>query len=344
MSAVGLALLGAAVLPVAAGLAWLALHFATRRNMLDVPCDRSLHTAPTPRGGGIAIALCTLAGAGVLTATGMLVAGVGWAIVSGGAVVALLGWLDDRGGLPVALRGAGYLGAAALGAWLAGGLPRIAAGEFVLTPGAAGLLLAVPGIAWLINLYNFMDGADGIAAVQGIGAAAFAAVLFVAAGDGGAAALCVIVAASCAGFLVFNVPPARLFMGDVGSCLLGYVFGVLALHGERGGAVPLLAWLLLLLPFVMDATLTLARRMLRGEKWYSPHRTHAYQLLVQSGLGHRGLLLRFLILEGLVLGPATLVAESRGWLHVAVPAAAALAVACWCGVQWRHGMLTRREA
>lgn len=339
-----LAIAAGVTLPASALLAYGALRFAARRNMLDVPGARSLHDAPTPRGGGIAIVLCVLAAAAWSTMIGDLPAGTGAALVAGGAIVATLGWIDDRRGLPAAVRGAGYLAAACLGAWLAGGLPRVTLGPVVLHTGFAGLPLAALGIAWLTNLYNFMDGADGIAAGQGISAGIFGAVLFALGGDTGAALVCVVIAASCAGFLLFNFPPARLFMGDTGSCLLGFVFGVLALHGELTGSVPLCAWLILLLWFVMDASLTLARRMVRGEKWYSPHRTHAYQLLVQSGLGHRGLLLRFLLINGFLLGPLALVAVRCGVPAQAAAVSIIIAIPCWFHVQRRHGMFNRREA
>lgn len=333
MNAQALMVIALAVFPLAALLAWGALRYATRRNMLDVPVDRSLHVTPTPRGGGIAIALCVVTGAAWITLLGPLPAHVGWALVPGGIVVALLGWLDDRRGLPAAVRGAGYLLAAAWGAW------------FLLPHGVfAALPLAALAIAWFTNLYNFMDGADGIAAGQGISAGVFGAVLFAAGGEWGAAGVCVIVAASCAGFLLFNFPPARMFMGDTGSCLLGYTFGVLALHGELTGVVPLAAWVLLLLWFLVDATLTLARRLVRGEKWYSPHRTHAYQLLVQSGLGHRGLLLRFILVNALLLGPLALTVTPGKLLVPAAVIAVVMASACWYLVQRRCGMLNRMEA
>ncbi len=337
MNVLTLFLLALVVLPVSACLAWGIMGYAARRNIVDVPGERSLHTTPTPRGGGLAIAVCVLAGAVFLTAMGQIPLPLGQALVSGGLIVAVLGWLDDRRGLSAKVRAGGYLIAATLGVWFSGGLPAVSIGSTVYEPGWAGLPLAILGVAWLTNLYNFMDGADGIAAVQGISAGVFAAALFALAGLWGAAALCTILAAACAGFLIFNLPPARLFMGDAGSCLLGYSFGVLALHGELTGAVPLLAWLLLLLIFVVDASLTLARRMLRGEKWYSPHRTHAYQLLVQSGLGHRGLLIRFALLNFLVLGPLALFAGRHAAMPMTVLVATIVASALWYRVQRRFG-------
>jgi Fuc2NAc and GlcNAc transferase len=320
-------------------LSWLltraVLGYAMRRKILDHPGERSLHDVPTPRGGGIAIAVCVIAGTALLAFVGGMPRNLALALVGGGAVVAITGWIDDRTGLPAAARALCYLCAAALAAWLLGGLDRIAIGSLVLNPGWMGVPLAALGIAWLTNLYNFMDGADGIAAAQGISAGAFAAALFALAGYWAAAALCAIVAASCAGFLFFNWPPARLFMGDVGSCLLGFTFGALALYGEYSGAAPLSAWLLLLLVFVVDATLTLARRVLRGEKWYSPHRTHAYQLLVQSGLGHRGLLIGFIAVNALLLGPAVLVAARSGALPAVTVMLTLVAAVAWIGIQIR---------
>ncbi|MBI1731277.1 MAG: glycosyltransferase family 4 protein [Gammaproteobacteria bacterium] len=325
------------VFPLSVFLTWAILGYVSRRNMLDVPGERSLHSVPTPRGGGLAIAICILGGAAILAAMGEIPRSLALSMIAGGAVVATLGWIEDRAGLAPAIRGMGYLCAAALSVWLLGGLERIEIGTGNLELGWAGFPLAVLGLAWLTNLYNFMDGADGIAAAQGITAGGFAAVLFGGAGQGGAAALCAIIAAACAGFLVFNRPPARLFMGDVGSCLLGYSFGVLAVFGEHSGAVPLPAWLLLLLVFAVDASLTLVRRLLRGERWYSPHRSHAYQLLVRSGLGHRGLLAGFLAVNALILGPLVLLAASRGALPAAALSATLVAVIAWFGIQRRHG-------
>jgi Fuc2NAc and GlcNAc transferase len=337
MNVLTLLLLVLVVFPIAANLAWVVMGYAARRNMLDVPGERSLHAAPTPRGGGLAIAVCVLAGAVMLVILGQIPLSLGLALVSGGIVVTVLGWLDDRRGLPAAVRAGGYLVAAALGTWFSGGLPAVTIGSTTFAPGWAGMPVAILGIAWLTNLYNFMDGADGIAAVQGISAGAFAAALFAMSGFWGAAALCTILASACAGFLIFNLPPARLFMGDAGSCLLGYSFGMLALHGEQTGAVPLPAWLLLLLVFIIDASLTLARRMLRREKWYIPHRTHAYQLLVQSGLGHRGLLIRFALINLLLLGPLALFAVRYDALPATAAATAIIACVFWYGIQRRFG-------
>jgi Fuc2NAc and GlcNAc transferase len=147
--------------------------------------------------------------------------------------------------------------------------------------------------------------------------------------------LCIALASAAAGFLCWNWPPARIFMGDAGSCFVGFMFGVLVLAGHRTGAVPLPAWLILLSIFLVDATLTLARRVVSGEKWYSPHRTHAYQLLVLAGLSHRRLALWMLGVACLLLGPlAVLVADHRALWPVAV-LVLTVAAAGWAAIQLR---------
>jgi Fuc2NAc and GlcNAc transferase len=142
------------------------------------------------------------------------------------------------------------------------------------------------GIVWLTNLYNFMDGIDGIAAVEAI-TVGLAGALLLAGREPSLALVALVVAGAAGGFLVWNWPPAKLFMGDVGSGFLGYIFGGLALASENVGALPALLWLVLLGPFFVDTTLTLLRRIARGERWWAAHRTHAYQRAVQAGWSHR---------------------------------------------------------
>jgi Fuc2NAc and GlcNAc transferase len=159
-------------------------------------------------------------------------------------------------------------------------------GHWTAPLGLAGSVGAALFIVWCVNLYNFMDGIDGIAAGQGVVAALAGAALCGARGDLGLACAALTVAGANAGFLVWNWAPARIFMGDVGSGLLGFLFAVLGLAAEREGAVPLLAWVLLFAPFVADATITLIRRVARREAWYAAHRSHAYQRAVQAGWPH----------------------------------------------------------
>ena len=264
-----------ALAPIAAFLvallaARLLLTPAGRRIALDAPNERSLHAQPVPRTGGIAIA----AGVGAACA-------ISWpglpVILAAAAVLAAASFADDVLGLTTLVRLALHLGAAA--AVLAVDLEVSAPLLFVV------FALA---LAWTANLYNFMDGADGLAggmAVFGFGAYALAAYLF---GAQALAALCASLAAAAGAFLVFNWHPARLFMGDVGSVPLGFLAGALGLQGWAIGAWPLWFPLLVFAPFMCDATLTLIKRLLRRERVWQAHREHYYQRLVRMGFGHRG--------------------------------------------------------
>ena len=244
------------------------------RHLLDRPNERSLHVEPTPRIGGIAVIVASLTFAAFAAD-----AAVG-AIVACALFLAVISLLDDARSLPVEVRLPAHLLAAAVAVLAMG-----AASSF----GWAEAILATLAIAWMANLYNFMDGADGLAggmAVIGFGAFAFAAE--------GLAALALTAAATAsaaAGFLLHNFPPARVFMGDAGSVPLGFLAGALGALGVALGAWP--AWfpLLVFSPFMVDATVTLARRFLRGERVWKAHREHAYQRLVLAGWSRRRLAL-----------------------------------------------------
>ncbi len=261
---------------------WLALRVLLRSGRLpvDSPNARSLHRLPVPRGGGVAILAGMLAGSAWLAqpqpwmASLLLLAGVSL-------------W-DDRHSVSVALRLTVQLIAAVGWLWVAGyrGLP--------------GMLLAVLVIVWMTNLYNFMDGSDGLAAamtVIGYGAYAIAADR---AGMADAPIIAAVVAATIP-FLVLNWPPARIMLGDVGAVPLGFLAAVFGLGGWQAGYWP--AWfpVLVFLPFIADATVTLLRRLLSGERVWRAHRDHYYQRLVQMGLGHRGTLA---VYSALMLGTA----------------------------------------
>jgi Fuc2NAc and GlcNAc transferase len=265
------------------------LGYAIRRAILDFPNHRSSHAAPTPRGGGLGIAIPVLAGAAILGLAGLTPAPVAIAIL-GGTLVAAVGWMDDTGRLPGRMLGPRmlvYLAAAVWGCAWAGGLPVLQLGPARLQLGWAGGVLAVIGCVWMVCLFNFMDGIDGISGTEATTAGLWGGALLWLSGSQGLAVLPLMVGAAAAGFLVWNWAPARIFMGDVGSCLLGFCFAIIALSSERAGAVPLLVWMILLGVFVFDATVTLLRRVVRRERWHEAHRSHAYQRAVQSGWSHR---------------------------------------------------------
>lgn len=259
---------------------WLVLAFLRSPGRLpaDRPNARSLHHQAVPRGGGLAI------WAGVIAATAWLAQPMPW--LAPLLLVIVVSLWDDRSGVPVWLRLVAQIVAALL--WM--GLPGFGIGS----------LLTVFALVWMANLYNFMDGSDGLAAamtVVGFGAYAIVAVR---AGAVDALVSMAIFAATLP-FLVCNWPPARVFLGDVGAVPLGFMAALLGIAGTQAGYWP--AWfpVLVFLPFIGDATVTLLRRLASGENILHAHRDHYYQRLVRLGLGHRGTLALYL---ALMLGAA----------------------------------------
>ena len=258
-------------------LTWILRRYALSRSLMDIPNARSSHSVPTPRGGGVAIVLAYLAILPVVGYQGWL----GWPMVIGlmgtGAWIAVIGFLDDHGHIAARWRLlAHFMGAIWLLAWLPE-LPRLAIAGTSVDLGLIGYVLAALMLVWLLNLYNFMDGIDGIASVEAITVCAGGALLYALIGIPMLAAAPLLLAGAVGGFLVWNFPPARIFMGDAGSGFLGVVLGGLTLQAAWVAPQLLWAWLILLGVFVLDATFTLLRRLMRGDKVYEAHRSHAYQ-------------------------------------------------------------------
>jgi len=257
------------------------LHF------LDHPNDRSLHTRPVPRTGGVALLAGLLASApfwayGAEGTTPLL-----WILLAG-AVVGGLSFIDDLRGVSAIWRLLGHvLGAVLIMQGLGIGADALLATTAVDPFSMVLLVTAVAFLVWMTNLYNFMDGMDGFAGgmtVAGFGAFAILGYL---AGHSLYATFSLAIATAAGGFLLYNFPPARILMGDTGSAVLGLLAGVFCLWGARDGIFPFWIGLLVFSPFIVDATVTLTRRIVRGERFWEAHRTHYYQRLVQSGWGHR---------------------------------------------------------
>lgn len=247
---------------------WLRSGYAAKL-ALDCPNERSLHDRPMPRVGGLGIVL------GVA---------LSWLILGTAPLVLLLcflglaalSYLDDRLGVSVSLRLSAHLAVA--GIWVASVLPD---------HGPAAGIAVVFAIAWACNLYNFMDGSDGLAGGMALIGFSFLALAAGGTGRPNLAWLCVSVAGAALGFLAYNFPPARIFMGDVGSVPLGFAAGAIGSWGSYEGAWPFWLPLLVFAPFLADASVTLARRMWRGERFWHAHRDHYYQRLVRMGWSHR---------------------------------------------------------
>lgn len=259
-------------------------RYALRARLLDVPNARSSHSVPTPRGGGLAVVVAFSLGLLVLALTGQIGLPLLMAL-AGGLAIATVGFVDDTAHVSVRVRLLVHALAALWSLWWLGGFPPLPVLEYQLSLGWLGWPVGLLLMVWLLNLYNFMDGVDGIAGVEAVTVAAGAGLLLLLAAEGAAAPLWLLVTATL-GFLVWNWPPAKIFMGDVGSGYLGFVLAVFALAGAHG-YLNLWAWLILLGVFLVDATCTLCRRWLAGAKVYEAHRSHAYQWAARRCGSHR---------------------------------------------------------
>jgi len=254
--------------------------------LLDIPNERSSHERPTPRGGGLAVALVGSAvtlGAWLL---GALAPHAALALIGGGLLVAAVGILDDWRGLRWRYRFVAQVIAAGWALVWLGGFPAVDLGITRLDLGPLGSGIALLGIVWGTNFFNFMDGIDGIAASEAIAVGGVGGLLLLAAGHPGLAAVAFGVAGGAAGFLRHNWMPARIFLGDVGSTWLGFTLCTLAVASANAGAVPMIVWGILLGAFVFDGTVTLARRVRNGHPVHAPHRQHAFCRATRWGWSH----------------------------------------------------------
>jgi len=239
--------------------------------VLDQPNSRSLHTRPVPRTGGLGLI------SGVLISWAFLPVRPPLSIWVAIVLLVTISFADDVRGLPVWPRLAMYMG---LGVWFSTMTLTAIHGWIVA-------LAAALAVTWMLNLYNFMDGSDGLAGgMTLIGFSCYGATAWVSGNEIFAVAnFCI--ASAAAAFLLFNFHPARIFMGDAGSIPLGFLAAALGMTGLMNGCWPMWFPMLVFSPFIADASVTLIKRGLRGEKVWRAHREHYYQRLVRSGLGHR---------------------------------------------------------
>jgi Fuc2NAc and GlcNAc transferase len=250
-------------------------RYALARSLMDIPNARSSHTVPTPRGGGVAIVLVFLGITTLLALAGALGGSAWLAMVGAGGLVAVVGFLDDHNPIAARWRLLGHFAASGGALFLLGGMPSVLGASTGLN-----WLWALFGLfylVWLLNLYNFMDGIDGIASLEAICVCVGACVLYWMMGDHELLLLPALLSASVLGFLVWNWPPAKIFMGDAGSGFLGLILGLLSIQAAWVNPNYFWAWVILLGVFIVDATFTLLRRLIRGDKVYQAHRSHAYQ-------------------------------------------------------------------
>jgi Fuc2NAc and GlcNAc transferase len=248
-----------------------------RRSVLDIPNERSSHKIPTPRGGGVAIVAVFACAVGLFTVRGAIEGHLAAALLGGGLTISATGILDDIYDLSPKVRLSIYSLAAGWALWQVGGLGPLALGWTVWNLSWTGNVIALVGLVWMTVLYNNMDGINGIAGMEAVYAAGTGSVFLAAAGEAGLSRTAMALAGAAAGFLVWNFPVSRVFMGDAGSGFLGFVFGVLAIASDKEHPGLLSLWLTLLAFFIVDATLTLTRRLIRRKQWSEAHCSHAYQ-------------------------------------------------------------------
>jgi len=311
-----IALLGALVFAASALLTGIVRRVALSSGLVDLPNSRSSHNRSTARGGGLSVVFATIVGVIALAITGVVSKHLLVAIAIGGGMVALVGFLDDRYSVRPGVRFVVHAGAAFWALIWLGGLPPLLFSDHLIQLGAIGYLIGVLGIVWALNLSNFMDGIDGIAASEAVFVAGAGALLS-AGGRAGVTDAAAVFACACAGFLIWNWPPAKIFLGDVGSGYLGYVIAILALAATRESPIALWAWLILGGVFFVDATVTLLRRLLRGERVYEAHRTHAYQWLARRWGSHAKVTCAVQMVNVLWLLPCAVLATRRPSLAAA---------------------------
>ncbi len=267
---------------------------------MDIPNQRSMHEQPMPRAGGAPMALFSILAIGFLGLVRPNLIPLNWflTICIGGSLIAWIGWLDDKASLPVKTRFAVHIIAAAWAAWQ-------------LLPAETTPLYYFLGafwVAWSINFFNFMDGLDGLAGSEAVVIALGAGYIAGRLGLLPSLTVAWVIAAAALGFLFWNWPPARIFMGDAGSGFLGYTLGCLAIGSGTGWQGGFYTFALLLALFWVDATFTLLKRMIRRERFWEPHRQHLYQQAAQKGYSHHEITLFFVTVNMLLFIAAAMMA------------------------------------
>ncbi|MGR3991000.1 MraY family glycosyltransferase [Pseudomonas sp. 1121_17] len=285
---------------------WLLRRYALARSIMDIPNARSSHAVPTPRGGGVAIVLAFLAALAGMALLGAVSIEALLALGGATALIAVIGFMDDHGHIAARWRLVGHFGAAIWALFWLGGVPPIEVLGVELHLAWFGAVLGAFYLVWLLNLYNFMDGIDGIASVEAICVCLGACLLYALSGHEQLIALPLLLAGAVLGFLCWNFPPARIFMGDAGSGFLGIALGVLSLQAAWVSFDLFWCWLILLGVFIVDATFTLIKRLIRGDKVYEAHRSHAYQFASRLYGRHLPVTLAVLALNVLWLLPVAL--------------------------------------
>jgi Fuc2NAc and GlcNAc transferase len=276
---------------------------ATKKAIFDIPNYRSSHNQPIPRGGGLAIAFAWYLGIVILFILKQIPLNL-FAALLWGIPITILGFIDDLVSITPKLRIAVQVLCSSLAVYFLGGVGAVDLGFVILYDSLVFSIVAVIGIIWFTNLFNFLDGIDGYisAEIIFICLAVFFLLKLI---------LPLYLAAATAGFILLNWQPAKIFMGDVGSTLLGFTIGVFVVYYHNTFESSIIVWIILTSLFWFDATITLFRRMRKHEKLSEAHRKHGYQRIVQSGFSHQKTVVYSLIINIIVMGFA--------WLTIKFP-------------------------
>ncbi|WP_159811543.1 glycosyltransferase family 4 protein [Pseudomonas sp. 18058] len=311
-------------------------RYALSKSLIDVPNERSSHTVPTPRGGGVATIISFLLALPVLNGLGLIADDIAYSLLGAGALVAVVGFVDDHGHVPARWRLLGHFVAAGWALFWMNGLPSISILGASVDLAWMGNILAVIYLVWVLNLYNFMDGIDGIASVQAIFVCLGMCVNYWSSGHSNLLILPLSLSAAVAGFLYWNFPPARIFMGDAGSGFLGLMLGVLAIQAAWASPELLWCWIILTSVFFVDATWTLFRRLISGKKVYQAHCSHAYQHASKAAGSHFKVTMGVLLINVLWLLPVSILVM-RGALYGFWGVLLAWVPLCGLAIRFRAG-------
>lgn len=285
---------------------YILIRLAPKLGTIDLPNSRRLNKSPVPSAGGLAILLTWYSGLIYIHFFGHIDTNLFWALISG-LLLAVVGFMDDIFGLKPGIRILAQIISTFSALYFLGGLTHLDLGFTIIKSKWILTAISFIGIIWCINLYNFMDGMDGYAGLE-IVFMMFFLNLFT------GASYNLLLLAATAGFLVWNWPPAKIYMGDTGSTVLGFTIGVLLVRYQNTDQLNLISGLIPFALFWFDATITLLRRVKRKENITEAHKKHAYERLIQSGLSHKRILLIGLVINSLLFALAYLAIEYKAYV------------------------------
>ena len=276
------------------------ISIAAKKGLLDIPNHRSSHVTPTVRGGGLVFVGLWLLTLVVLKIFNSITFAVFIFYLVPTALLTILGFVEDNYTLAARWRFLIQIIVAIISLAIIGNIADFNLGFFVLSWSIINLVLAFLAILWSINLFNFMDGTDGFAATEAIFILLLSCLFFYLTGVVMVSYVLLVLVILIGGFLVCNWPKAQVFMGDVGSTPLGLIIVITALYAQKYYHIPIILWMMLYGVFLFDATITLVRRILHGERWYQAHKNHAYQRLHQAGFSHLQILCGLIVINVII--------------------------------------------